>query len=326
MSRPIIRPYRSGDEEAILALHNQAFGNHWTPEHWRWRYQENPLRCTHVLTAFDEDSGACIASFSGVGVEFQLHGAETQAINQSDIAVHPTLRSGLGGSRLLVDMIRQYFEYCSSTASLIWGYPEPALRRIATKYAGVGILCDVLFLARRVELPCTFPSDIEIREVARFTDEVDRLWQVCSSKWGASIKRDSRYLNWRFADHPRVSYRLLEARDKNGGALRGIATIREGGWHAAILSLCEWLVPEDDRDAEAALIAHAIQTAKDCDKSHLICWFPSPQIQFHRFQIDHGFFVQTTPYQEGYKSWSVKLPRNWLFEAWYQTMGDMDFF
>lgn len=326
MSRGILRPYQPSDAAAILALHNRAFADHWTLEHWRWRYLDNPMRRTHVLGTFDDSSGACLASFSGVGVEFLLNGSETQAINMSDIAVHPRLRTGLGGSRLLVDMIRQYFEYCGTVCSLIWGYPEPALRRIATNHAKVQILCDVLFLARKTGSACDTADDIEVRRVDRWTEEVDHLWSICSQNWGASIRRDSRYLNWRYADHPRVRYQLLEARSKQGGDLRGISAIRAGGWDQAILSLCEWLVPDDDSDAEQALIAYATHRARELDKTHVVCWFPSAQIQFHRFQVDHGFFVQTTPYQQGYRSWVANLPRNWFFESWYQTMGDMEFF
>ena len=38
-----IRPYRQGDETAILALYEAAFGVRKTPAEWRWRFLGLPL-------------------------------------------------------------------------------------------------------------------------------------------------------------------------------------------------------------------------------------------------------------------------------------------
>ncbi len=320
----VARVFESGDEEACFDLHSRAFGERWSWEQWRWRYLDNPLRKTELIGAFQ--GARCIASYAGVSLPFWLRGEETTAINQSDVCTDPDLRDGLGGSRLLVELTKQFFAYCGQNTSLIWGFPEPGLRRIVTRFARVEILSDVVFLIRDAAFAFEMPDGVEVRMVDRFCADADRHWLRCRSSYDACVTRDQTYLNWRYAEHPGVDYELLEVRDGATGRLRGLAVLRDGGWDPNVLSLVEWLVPEDDRQAEQALIGAAVSRTRELERSHTVAWFPPPQRFFHRFQVDHRFFANATPWQQGVRWWVPGIDRNWLHEAWYQTMGDFDFF
>ncbi len=227
MTPLVVRRFEPGDEAACFELHGRAFGASWSRDRWRWRFVNNLLQRADIVGAFAE--GRCVACFAGVSLPFWLRGEVTSAINQSDVCTDPELRVGLGGSRLLVEVTEQFFAYCGQHASLIWGFPEPGLRRIVTRFARVEILRDLVFLVRDAEPACAAPRGVEVFPVTQWSVDVDRLWQDCRGNLEASVQRDHAYLTWRFVAHPGVDYELLEARDAVSGALRGIAVLREGG-------------------------------------------------------------------------------------------------
>jgi hypothetical protein len=71
------------------------------------------------------------------------------------------------------------------------------------------------------------PVDVDVREVDRFSDEYDDLWLRTRSSFATCVRRDTRYLRWKYLACPFREYRVLEAR--KAGRLSGYAVIREEG-------------------------------------------------------------------------------------------------
>ncbi len=71
------------------------------------------------------------------------------------------------------------------------------------------------------------PLEADVRLVESFSDEYDDLWLRTRSSFGASVRRDARYLRWKYLACPFRDYRVLEARQ--AGRLSGYAVIREEG-------------------------------------------------------------------------------------------------
>jgi hypothetical protein len=324
----LVRTYKPGDEEAILALHNRSFAGDGdrSRRHWEWKFLENPLRRTEITLAFN-DRNACLGVYAGVTQRFLLDGEPCHAVNQIDVATDENLRRSMVAARMLVRLGRLHFrEYAGGERKLAWGFPEPALQRVGLRFIKFEVLRDVVFLLKAPGPPAGMPGEIEVREVNTFDEDVNRLWGRCAAEIGTCVVRDRAYLNWRYADHPDHAHDLLEARDRNTGSLRGVTVLRQGGWDDSILSMMDWLVPVDDREAETALVRHALHAALLYEKNYLACWFPVPSIQFNRFQVDHSFFAHSTPYQECFRAFRKGLDRRWLDRHWYQTIGDIDFF
>ncbi len=319
-----VREYTESDQTAYLALHNRAFGSRWSLDHWRWRFLDNPLGITDLMGAFRDD-GTCVASYGGVTFACGIDGEEGRAMNHADVCTDPELREGLGGSRRLIDITCQFFERSGRLVDLVWGFPEPGLLRTANRFAGVQIIRDVVWLVRDRADAIEAPSAIEVRPLARLDARVDALWAACAEKQRTALRRDAEYLNWRFVDHPTVDYEVLGAFDRKTGELRGLTVIRDGGYDASVLSLSEWCVPLDDAEAETALLAHVVGLAQKRQRP-VLAWFPTPMIQFRRFQLEFGFTAMHAPYQQCGRWWSTRITRHWLHENWYQTMGDIDFF
>lgn len=321
-----IRAFRAGDEERVLAFHNHAFGAH-APRsraHFDWRFLCNPGGPPELVLALEGER--CVAVYAVLPVRCILRGAPVLAGLQTDMAVAPELRKGLGGSRLILAVGQAYQRtFLNGSKALEWGFPEPELQRVCLVHLKVGVLRDVCFLLRRVEhefrLP---PGSPRVQRVERFTPEVDELWARCAPELGTATLRDARYLNWRYAEHPDVPHVLLEARAE--GVLRGLAVLREGGPDARLCSLMDWLVPAADREAELALLARARAEAQARGLAFLAAWIPLALPLALRWQEELGFFVKSTPFQECYRCWAPDLDRRWLDQNWHQTLGDIDFF
>ncbi len=326
MSRLVHRAFRPGDEEAILDLHARAYGPGRTRAHWDWRFKHNPAGRTELRGAFDQD-GRCMAVFAGVSQRFVVDGRDEHfAQNWGDIAVDPELRGGIGGSGTAVRVGCEFVESHSHSSKLMYGWPEPGLRRIIVRFMRAEALTDVVFLVHELRAQIEPAPSLEVRPVPSLGADAQALWEAFRASVRATIVRDVEYLHWRYRDHPSIDYVLVEARERSSGALRGVAAFREGGWDASLLTLSELLVPQGDAEAERALVAHAAHEARARGRDWLVAWLPSESEPFRRFQCDYGFFARGTPYQEVFRSWIPSADRNWLHAHWYQSMGDIDFF
>ena len=332
MSALEVRPVVPADEPALLALHNNAFG----PPRWDARWLA--WRLHHVspedlgspggaffIGVFDA-SGACHAMYGGVRHRLLLEGDRRFVMSHVDTAVSAEHRSGLGGSRMVADLMRRFYDSQGGGATeLMYGTPEPPLRRMAVWQRRSEILCDLVFLAHELHNVPPAPAEVAVQKVPAFAADADQLWERCAPEYGAATIRDARYLNARYADHPGVAYELVEARSA-GGELRGVLVLRQGGWTEGIATLADWLVPRADVDAEQALMAHSVAYARAHGRRALVAWLPAPEPRFLRFQTRHGFLAHPSPYQFVFRVYRPGLDRRWLHERWYLTMGDIDFF
>ena len=68
-------------------------------------------------------------------------------------------------------------------------------------------------LLTRRDRPAPVRTDptIEIRRMSGFTEVFDRIWETVGSQYRALVRRDARYLNWKFRDQPHVRHETLTA-------------------------------------------------------------------------------------------------------------------
>src|SRR5690606_3904438 len=320
-----IRSFRPGDEDAVLAFHNAAFPEHppRSRAHFDWKFTRNPAGPAEMALAFDGDR--CVAVYAGMPIRCVLRGKPVLAALHTAVAVAPDRRRGLAGSRLVIEVGKEYTRrFIAGRKPIEWGYPEPALQRVVVRHLQVGVLRDVCWLVRRATDIPPARSAIEAAAVTAIPADVDELWARCAATFGAATVRDAAYLHWRYLAHPDVAYTVVEARA--GGRLRGLAVLREGGIDPRLFAIMDWLVADDDRDAEAALLAFAAASARARERAYVGAFVPLALPLARRWQEELGFLVHYTPFQECYRAWGPDLGRRWLAEHWYQTGGDIDFF
>ncbi|MEO6403684.1 MAG: hypothetical protein ABIP62_16920 [Vicinamibacteria bacterium] len=70
-------------------------------------------------------------------------------------------------------------------------------------------------------------SEVEVCPVSEFSPEYDDLWMRSRASYSTCVRRDARYLKWKFLNCPFREYRVIEAR--KAGTLTGYAVLRDEG-------------------------------------------------------------------------------------------------
>lgn len=335
MSDPIqIRTYRPGDETGILECYNRIFP---TPDgrirprtlaHWRWKFPGNPTGLLHQVVAEHVDLGI-VGGYAGIPVRIWSEGREQLAAQGVDLMVLPPWRRHGARPGLFIHLGWKYHElWCGAAAGKVlftYGWPIPAWR-MGQRYLGYWNIRDWDFLFRETGVPGftprAVPAGLEVRTVARFGGDVDALWERLRGGFGLALQRDSRYLNWRYADRPDHPYRLLECRERATGALRGIAVDTVADFlrpHTAFV--VDWLAPADDHDATVALLAAAEARAVTEQTGAVAMVLNHVDPRFLGFQR-LGFLLLGTPYFLVLASFHYDTA--YYRDHWYYTMGDSD--
>jgi hypothetical protein len=328
MSEITIRPFRDGDEAALLAGHNQIFPAR-SLAHWQWKFRNNPTGQVHIMVADHAEAGL-VGAYVTLPVHAAIEGKRRIIGQCVDLWVLPEHRRAGPRPGLFVNLALAHYDTFSGKGetqnSFHHGWPI-ATWRIGQKYLRYEMVRDWDFLFRDVPAggfaKRAVSADLLVRQVDRFDADTDALWAAFAPSTQLAVIRDAHYLNWRYRDAVDASYQLCECRDRRTGALRGIAVLTQRDLLVDNAGfIVDWLVPADDLDATVALVAAAEEFANTRSTKVLATLFQHRDPRFVRFQ-QLGFYVIGTTY------FQVVIPfetHDTLFykEQWYHTLGDSD--
>ena len=149
------------------------------------------------------------------------------------------------------------------------------------------------------------------RRIDRFEERHETVAAAAAPRLGNHILRDSRYLNWRYAESPR-GYRMLDA-DLGGFAVVGFT--RRKGLRIALLME---LVGEDED--VTTLLRGALAAARG---SAALLAVPSPVLTSARL-LRQGFLP--TRYRLDFMGKGLAEPLDSRSASWTVSLGDTDFF
>lgn len=150
-----------------------------------------------------------------------------------------------------------------------------------------------------------------VRRPSRFDETHEAVAGRLAPLLGNHVLRDSRYLNWRYAESPR-GYRAIDA-DEGGFAVVGFTRRRRFK-----LALLMELISEPVETG--ALLRGALVEARG---SLALLAVPSPCLPRTRL-LRHGFLP--TPYRLDFMGKGLAEPLDSRSEAWTFSIGDTDFF
>lgn len=117
-------------------------------------------------------------------------------------------------------------------------------------------------------------------DVAAFDSRFDEFWARVSPSLPLTGERSSRYLNWRFREHPHIRYHTLTAERADTGALAGYLV-----WYVREGELIVADVLTDGSDALVVLASHLLKRARHAGvESVRLRYFGAPD----RFRALHG--------------------------------------
>jgi len=349
-----IRPYGPGDEEGIVRLFNQCFGEGLDMAKWRWRFRHNPAGQPAIVVA--ESGGEIVGHCSYQPARFMVDGVSKIGAQHCHLMVRSDHRGGRGPERLsyrLLCTLRSmafgfgydFIFYAPNRFSLwmadhpVTGAPKvmdlPQMVKplnplyLVRRPPGTGLLR----LGRRLWSPgFLLRRPAGVHEAEGFDGRFDRLWRLVNEGYRMIMIRDSDYLRWRFmspAGGPGEGLRLhpyrLHVREGEGGLL-GYAMVRvreEGGWRIGYL--VDMLARSDDTSTLRLLAKAALSDCRRDEADAVRCWMPGPY-RARAVLRDLGFLPR--PLAVGWRARLVTpegrpdAPID--ATGWYLTLGDGD--
>ncbi len=322
-----VRLYRQGDERAILDCYNKIFAAPRDLRHWHWKFRDNPTGRTQLAVAEDTATGQVVGQYASLPLVTWMEGVRITSSQIVDLMVLPQWRTHGGRPGLFAQIGRLWIDQFINEAGghnvFSFGWPVPAWRA-GQKYLGYLNIRDWDLLFRELPVAQRAVSDaVVVTQVERYGPDVDLLWDAMQKELRLAVVRDARYLNWRFADHPDVRYRMFECRDAKSGALRGLAVYSIGDWpRPKTAVIADWLLPQGDHDATVALVARCEQQAAADEALVLTTIFNHVDPRFLTFQR-LGFMVLGTSYFIVIVT-SPRLDTVYYRDNLYVTPGDSD--
>jgi len=335
-----VRPFRPGDEHGILALFNEVFavGNpDFVPRtlaHWQWAFERGPEgHQTFVAEARDvaESPPQIVGTYTAIPARWRLPEGIHLGGQAVDTVVAPRFRRSLRKNGLFLTLADRWFDHygCKERDRIVYGFPNPQAFRIGTSKVGyLPVRCPMLELSLPVASAARFaPRGIHVVELERFGREVDAFDEALAPALGISAVRDARYLNWRYAECPTTSYRLLRAESADG-SLRGFL-IHSLGWHGFrkdIVPIVDFVIAPGDLAAWQALLgaaARAAQKHAGPKLDELLAWAP-PQHGHWRDLQALGFDAAASRFNLCIRIFTDSFDVEFAKSNWYVLMGDSD--
>lgn len=329
-----IRPYRPGDEHGILRTFNLVFrevcGEGYvdrTLEQWRWQYLENPMG--HRMSLAVAPDGTIVSQYAGVPVLADTPFGEQRFIHCVDSMSHPQWRAGLKRPGVFVITGLPFSAHSRRIGdAVLYGFPVDAAFRIGARYLEYHFLRDIDFLIRDAKSPPPPPGELALEMVRTVPPDVGSLYERVRHEKRLLLRRDYRYLTWRYVQNPnRGDYELWTARERSG-ALRGLCVFKPGGGlvpdHATV---ADWLACEDDAAAHDALLHRVAARTFEAGKQGAVAVFPEWSAEWRAFEA-RGFVK--TPSANWlqrrlvYLLTGSPLSADVLERDWWYALGDSD--
>ncbi|MCJ7768181.1 GNAT family N-acetyltransferase [Candidatus Bathyarchaeota archaeon] len=292
-----LRRYRDGDEHAIVDLLNAAFGDWGSVEDWRWKYGRNPAGSPIIWLA--QCGNRIIGHYGIIPVTMKVGNAYVTASFTQDAATHPDYQ-GQGVFSSIVN--KSYLDASEKGIPITYGFADTTLEQTYKRYEHMGHICFMIpmtkvlnwepFLAtyvrskflthtmaralrkarrsRRPRVP------LRIETTSRFDQRIDRFWEQISPSFKIIVRRDERYLNWRYVDKPKGKYAIYTAVKDH--RILGYCVLGEkrwpkfGRWQNLKLGLIlDILGVQDDPQVVGCLIDRAVKCFEQQDVDAITC-------------------------------------------------------
>ncbi len=255
-----IRPWRPGDEAAVLDLFRACFGRIMPPAFWTWRYRDHPRGGPLVALAWDADR--LVAHYGASHAPLRVEGESIAAALSMTTMTHPDYR----GQGLLERTGGALYERLLAEGyGAVWGFPNAIINAARQTKLGWVPIADVATLTLDLTAQRPDPASGVIEAAAtdaRFADLAARL----AGPGTIRAARDADILAWRIDRNPSNRYTRFILPD--GDALAGYAICKPFGPDA--LDLVDLVA--DGRAAADALIAAVAARAVADRRQRVSAW------------------------------------------------------
>jgi len=329
-ARFTVRSFRPGDEQQILALFARAFPHAARGvEHFRWEYQRSPFGNERIALTFNE-SGGLVAQYAGYPVPMIDDGRNLVAHQIGDIMTDRSVRQvGRGPTSILSRTAQHFYDaFCRGRVAFNYGFTTDAHRELSVRFLGSDAVEPAPYRVRdltrhpftRITRRERWPRGWQLELVNDPGPEFDRFFAHVAPAYRFLVRRDARYLRWRYLECPDVPYFIVAIRKWRrlvGWSVFGVRGSRLS-WGDALFD------PRYPRAAEV-LLRHVVPSYP---VDRIDGWFPSRPEWFDAILRGMKFESKPDPQDLSLMCVPFELPdaSARIADRLYYTFGDSDLF
>jgi GNAT superfamily N-acetyltransferase len=338
--------FRPDDRRAVDALYRRVFGHDAADAsrlRWEWQYRLNPNNPggTPVIWLAREGP-TVVGQHATMPVRLWVRGQEVDASWGMDVMVAPERqRQGIGEV-----LFRTWDRHVSAALGLglsessqhlvrklRWPQPGPIpclvkpLTRRAVKHPNwpepLNGLVSAVTLPLVKLLARSRPLAAEIEVVRRFPPAFDDVWARIAPGLEFAVRRDAKYLNWKYAEAPHVRYCLAvlkrEDRPQGYAVYRHVQQPR-----GRVTLLVDFLVDPGDEAGMQTLLGWVDREARDADSDKIRTY--ALHTGFRRLLRRSGYFTVKSNMTFAVKVNGPDVPQDFYGHTsrWHVTLGDSD--
>lgn len=338
--------YRPDDQRATQLLYRRVFGQDRAEAsrlRWEWQYRRNPnVPSSGPLIWVAREAQTIIGQYATIPVRLSVNGQEIDAAWGTDVMVAPERqRQGLGemlvrtwqsnvGAALGLDLSESSsglfkklrFPSFGPVPCLVKPMSRRALRRpnwpvSLNRFVSALTYPFVMLIAR------SRPLQGEVRLIRQFDDSFTRLWERTGSKFAGIVRRDARYLNWRFVQAPHVRYQIAALyRDGEAAGYVVYRHVQEPRGRAT--RLIDFFVDPTDDEGLLSLLRFVDREAQAADSDKIRVF--ATHAGFRKILRKSGYYPWRSSMEFVAKINAVTVDAAFYASAdgWHITAGDSD--
>lgn len=307
------RPYREGDEPAILDLFDLVFSRPLSTQFWRWRQRENPAGGPWTELGWQGDK--LVAHYAVSAQRLCVEGELVPSCLSMTTMVHPDNR---GQSLFERSAEALYSRLTEKGVVAVFGFPNNNSHRPFVTKLGWRDIHEVPTLRLALASAKVPPAD-GVAEITEFDDRFDRLWARVATRHPFWFCRDKASLRWRFTHNPSATYRIGALEED--GEVRGYVVTKPYGDQS--LDLVDIMVEEPAMSSR--LIGWACGVAAGAKLPNLSTWLSVDCRE--RPHFEQAGFVCTAPVTYfGGRAFKPLRGDGFDRRNWFYAMADSDLY
>ncbi|HYS55063.1 MAG TPA: GNAT family N-acetyltransferase [Thermoanaerobaculia bacterium] len=322
----VTRAYEPGDESAILDLFARAFHAPRSLDHFRWKYLHNPYGNAHISLTFDA-TGKLVAQYAGYPVPVFESGRTLIAHQIADTMTDASIRHIGRGTTSIFAKTAFYFytQFCEHKIAYNYGFNAASSRGFSLRFLRADCVEPVTYRLRTMPIPGIarlqrWLRGYQLELVAELTDEYDRFFDRVAPAYPFLVRRDARYLRWRYLECPDPGAFIVAVRKWRRLVGWSVFRVRENR-----LAWGDALFDPASVDAIEVLIRHV---APSYPVERVEGWFPQRPQWFADALARLGFVAGSEPRDLSLMCVPFELSdaTQRMRDSLYYTMGDSDLF
>lgn len=311
-----IKNYKDRDMEEILNLFKSTFNREMSEKYWKWRYHENLLKEKYIKLMWDENVLA--GHYAVFPIELKI-GSDIKKTGFSMTTMTSNQYRKLG---IFNNLAKSLYDDSFNDLELIWGFPNDNSLHGFVKYLDWEIVKDIPMYEINIDSFKVSEVNNNIISIDNFSKKYDGFFDRASKIHSIIVKKDSKYLNWRYIYNPNNKYYAIEYKKEE---LLGFCVYKlyknEGtlnGYIIDILALNDKIF--------YSLISKAIDELKLMGAKNAYIWMNDTH--YLRILKDMKFKETQRLTHFGCRLNSDKMldTNIYDFNNWYLMMGDSDVF